>query len=443
MLPRLKPRCYYDLVIAVSIVRPGPIQGDMVHPYLRRRDGLEPVDYPNDAVKDVLKRTLGVTLFQEQCMQLAVVAAGFTPGEADQLRRAMATWRKEGVIEGFRRKMLDGMRANGIDGEFAERIFNQIRGFGEYGFPESHAASFALLVYVSCWLKRRHPAHFTCGLLNSQPMGFYAPAQLVRNLREHGREVLPVDVNASRWDCTVEDDALRLGLRMVHGLHEAIGRSIERARSDRPFASRDDFRRRTQAPRSQLTKLAEADAFQSLGENRRQALWNALAETGKTDGAALFDLAATDDEEAVSLPAMMPEQAVREDYRSTSLSLRAHPLAFQRERLDTIGVLPCGELANVPHGRQVTIAGLVLVKQRPGTAKGITFVTIEDETSIANLILHATTWEANRKVARSSAAWIVKGHVEKRGKVIHVIAARLEDADAKLRDLRVRSRDFQ
>ena len=264
MLPRLKPRCYYDLVIEVAIIRPGPIQGQMVHPYLRRRQGEEEATYPNEAIRSVLGKTLGVPLFQEQCMQLAVIAAGFTPGEADQLRRAMGAWRRPGVIDQFRHKLLDGMKRHGLEGEFAEQVFQQIRGFGEYGFPESHAASFALLVYVSAWLKHYYPAEFTAAIINSQPMGFYAPAQLIQNARQHQVEVRPVDVNFSEWDCTIEENAIRLGFRMIVGLHGASADAIVAARASGPFASMHDFLRRTHLPQAQVTILADADAFDSL-----------------------------------------------------------------------------------------------------------------------------------------------------------------------------------
>lgn len=442
MLPRLKPRCFYDLVIEVAIVRPGPIQGEMVHPYLRRREGVEAATYPNEAIERVLKKTLGVPLFQEQCMRLVNVAAGFSEEKTDEFRRAMAAWKRSGAIERFRSELIDGMSANGYDRDYAERLFHQIRGFGEYGFPESHAASFALLVYVSCYIKRHYPAHFTCALLNSQPMGFYAPAQLVRDLRSHGYEVRPADVNYSGWDCRIQGEALRLGLRMVRGLSQTTGEAIEEARLSGPFGSRDDFRRRTRLPRAQLVKLAEADAFGSLGENRRRSLWNSLAETTKNEDPSLFDLSATDDEACFELPETPTDREVQEDYRSMSLSLRSHPMAFHRDALSQLGVVPNADLLNVPHGKHVKIAGLVLVKQRPGTAKGVTFVTIEDESGIANLILHARTWRENQQVARRSAAWTVHGRVERRDAVVHVVVSRLEMLAGSLASLGVQSRNF-
>ncbi len=397
MLPRLKPREYYDLVIEVAIVRPGPIQGNMVHPYLRRRAGEEPVTYPNDEIRQVLDKTLGVPLFQEQAMRLAVVAAGFTPGEADQLRRAMGAWRRTGVIEQFRQKLLAGMQAKGLPEEFAAEVFRQIRGFGEYGFPESHAASFALLVYVSAWLKHHYPAAFAASLLNSQPMGFYAPAQLVRCARDHGVEVRGVDVGASEWDCTLEGAgktrnselgtrngeretkktrgrtkerglALRLGLRMISGLREGDARRIEAARGAEPFGSLDDFARRTGLSRAVIKRLAAADAFASLAVDRRTALWQALGQ--EEPGAALPLLAqlANPAEPDAPLPVMPVEEQVVADYQMAGLSLRAHPLQFQRPALERLRVVPAARLALWPGGRSVRVAGLVLVRQRPATA---------------------------------------------------------------------------
>jgi error-prone DNA polymerase len=341
MLPRLQPREFYDIVIQVAIVRPGPIQGNMVHPYLRRRANEEEVTYPSDEVREVLKRTLGVPLFQEQAMQLAIVAAGFTPGEADQLRRAMAAWRRPGIIDNFRQKLLDGMTAKNIEKEFAERLFNQIRGFGEYGFPESHAASFALLAYVSAWLKCHYPAAFCAALLNSQPMGFYAPAQLVRDAKEHGVEVRAVDVNHSRWDCTLETDAtqdgwsrptgapsaLRLGLRMIVGLPQAQAVMIEQARAEKPFHSLDDFERRSGVRPSIMERLARADAFQSLSLDRRQSLWKTLEQNKETKRRPLW-AEAEHEETDIALPAMSPQQEVRLDYQTAGLSLKGHPLSL-------------------------------------------------------------------------------------------------------------------
>lgn len=443
MLPRLKPRCYYDLVIEVAIVRPGPIQGDMVHPYLRRRFGEEEETYPSEAIRQVLKKTMGVPLFQEQCMQLAIVAAGFTPGEADQLRRAMGAWRRPGIIDQFRQKLLDGMQQHGLEGEFAERVFQQIRGFGEYGFPESHAASFALLVYVSAWLKCHFPAQFTAAIINSQPMGFYAPSQLVQDARKHDVEVRPVDVNRSAWDCTLEEGGIRLGFRLIKGLQESTASAIVESRLAGAFLSMHDFLRRTSLPQAQVERLAEADALVSLKQTRREAIWNALSVTSKPRQRTLFDDLEPDEEPVATLPMMNPEEEVHTDYRMTGLSLRAHPMAFHRQRLEQLGIIPAERLAQVPNDTLVKVAGIVLMRQRPSTAKGITFVTIEDETGTANLVVHAKTWERFRKITRHSQAWVVHGHVECKDTVIHVIARSLEDLSADLLKLSVKSRDFR
>ncbi|MCA8996474.1 MAG: error-prone DNA polymerase [Planctomycetaceae bacterium] len=443
MLPRLKPRCYYDLVIEVAIVRPGPIQGDMVHPFLRRRFGEEPETYPNEAIREVLKKTLGVPLFQEQCMQLAIVAAGFTPGEADQLRRAMGAWRRPGIIDQFRTKLLDGMRRHGLEGEFAERVFQQIRGFGEYGFPESHAASFALLVYVSAWLKCHYPAQFVAAIINSQPMGFYAPAQLIRDARDHGVGVLPADVNHSDWDCTIEQGQVRLGLRLIQGLHETAAETVMRCRTEGPFESMKEFLRRTGLGQGQTERLAEADAFASLNPTRREVMWDSLAVPKKPRQRTLFDDLDDSDEPMATLPEMAPEEEVDTDYRMTGLSLRAHPLSFHREHLATLGVIPNRQLLETKHGTRVRIAGIVLLRQRPSTAKGITFVTIEDETGTANLVVHTGTWEYFRQIARHSSAWLVHGDVERKDRVIHVVVRRLEDLSERVAAIQHKSRDFR
>ncbi|HEX3997261.1 MAG TPA: error-prone DNA polymerase [Pirellulales bacterium] len=597
MLPRLQPNRFYDLVIEVAIVRPGPIQGDMVHPYLRRRAGEEPIEYPNDAIRAVLEKTLGVPLFQEQAMQLAVVAAGFTPGEADQLRRAMAAWRRPGVIDGFRVKLLEGMRARGLSEEFAERLFKQIRGFGEYGFPESHAASFALLAYVSAWLKFHYPAAFCAALINSQPMGFYAPAQLVRNAIEHGVEVRPIDVNHSRWDCTLEDEedrgqgagirgqeledarvarsasddatlarsasegalgnaqnsqesrrvplalpvpcverdrakctggtsgtqaqsasvepapppsaltdcacqwqtekAIRLGLRMVVGLPQAQALLIEAARDGKPapatlasgprhlcsapfffatrsskgtvpfcsadsakgdsprsadsakgdgppapFRSIDDFSRRSGVRPSVVERLARADAFESMKLNRRASLWQALRPAHAKETFPLFDKLA-DSEPPLALPAMDGRQEVFADYQTAGLSLKSHPIAFFRRELDRLRVVPATKLASLEDGRFVRVAGLVLVRQRPATAKGITFVTLEDETGTANLIVRIDVWERFYTVARTAPAFIAAGRLQNQKGVIHVLVSRLENMNDRVNEIRTHSRDFQ
>ncbi len=443
MLPRLRPRCFYDLVIEVAIVRPGPIQGDMVHPYLRRRANQERVSYPNDEIRAVLEKTLGVPLFQEQAMRLAVVAAGFTPGEADQLRRAMGAWRRPGIIDRFRQKLLAGMLARGLSADFAERVFLQIRGFGEYGFPESHAASFALLVYVSAWLKHYYPAAFAASILNSQPMGFYAPAQLVRDAIEHQVTVLPPDVNHSGWDHRLEYQqsrwALRLGLRSIVGLSEAQGRQLEAAQALRPFGSFADLARRSGVSPGTLKRLAEADAYLSLNLNRREALWQALAE----DRADLPLLNDEPDEFLPALPAMPEAAQVIADYRWLGLSLRAHPLSFLRGDLAKLGVAAAQTLADWRNNGAVKVAGIVLLRQRPGTAKGITFITLEDETGQVNLVVRQAVWEQDRHAARTATLLAAQGHVERRDKVIHVVVRRLEDFSHLLGKLRNRPRDFQ
>ncbi|MDY0169877.1 MAG: error-prone DNA polymerase [Thermoguttaceae bacterium] len=548
MLPRLKPRCFYDLVIEVAIVRPGPIQGDMVHPYLRRRNGEEPVEYPNEAVRQVLEKTLGVPLFQEQAMRLAMVAAGFTPGEADRLRRAMGAWRRQGVIDEFRQRLIDGMTRNGFTPEYAEAVFRQIRGFGEYGFPESHAASFALLVYASAWLKRHYPAAFTAALLSSQPMGFYAPAQLVRDARQHGVEVRPVDVNFSRWECTLEPagdcpdfrgrevnmpdarhpkaakmglspsgvpvgwvvpavsaagfthaaetsdstgsdeaaaaartvfsnarkgdspifaaeescdeaalpcvpqksgqspatgPALRLGFLMLRGMHQAHAEQITEARGDRPFGSIDEFTRRTGLGRAVVARLAKAGAFDSLTFSRRESLWHALDQGGGE--LPLFGHTEQQQEPDAGpppLPALSPMEEVLADYRTQGLSLRGHPIGFLRQRLDAAGVVPAERLATWPNGTKVSVAGIVLVRQRPSTAKGITFVTLEDETGQANLIVRPGVWKRFRQAALGAAVLLATGTLQREGAVIHVVAQRLENLSERLGDLGPQSRDF-
>ena len=474
MLPRLKPRTFYDLVIEVAIVRPGPIQGKMVHPYLRRRAGEEEVTFPNDIIRGVLRKTLGVPLFQEQAMRLAVVAAGFTPGEADQLRRAMGAWRRTGVIERFRQKLLDGMRQRGLDEEFATRLFEQIRGFGEYGFPESHAASFALLVYVSAWLKCHYPAVFAAALINSQPMGFYAPAQLVRNARERGVQVLPIDVNASDWDCTLEpasafhehaprhsvsanaeplagaapdprrdrEWALRLGLRLISGLSATHAERVVAARRRAQFQSLADLSRRAGLGRAVLKRLSAADALGKLAENRRQGVWQALAQSPRGESMPLFASNADDDEPLVALPEMTTQEEVIADYCATGLSLRAHPMQFKRSRLESLGVTPAVDLTRLPPYRLARVAGVVLVRQRPGTAKGITFMTLEDETGVVNLIVRQEIWRRYRQAARTAAALLASGRLQSKDGVIHLLVNKLVDLGALLGELRSVSRDF-
>ena len=441
MLPRLKPRNFYDLVIEVAIVRPGPIQGDMVHPYLRRRRGEETVDFPSVELEQVLAKTLGVPLFQEQAMKIAIVAAGFTPSEADQLRRAMATFRRNGTIHMFRQKLIDGMVANGYEQDFAERCFKQIEGFGDYGFPESHAASFALLVYVSAWLKCYYPEVFACAILNSQPMGFYAPAQLVRDARDHGVEARPVDVNHSNWDCTLEPDgkgghALRLGFRQIKGFSEEHAETMTEARQrgGRPFADPADLWRRARLPVSTLENLARGDAYGSMGLSRRQALW-AVRALGP-DELPLFALAGENRREPeVRLPRMPLGEEVSHDYAALRLSLKKHPLALMRDRLAAEGVTPNEKLAEMNNGQRVTVAGLALVRQRPGTASGVIFITLEDETGIANLVVWPKTFERYRRQVMSARLIRVTGELQREGIVIHVISDRIEDLTDRLRAL--------
>jgi error-prone DNA polymerase len=459
MLPRLKPKEFYDLVIEVAIVRPGPIQGDMVHPYLRRREKHEPVTYESPELEAVLSKTLGVPLFQEQAMRIAIVAAGFTPAEADRLRRAMATFKRVGTISTFQRKMIDGMTAKGYRREFAERCFQQIEGFGEYGFPESHAASFALLVYASAWIKCHYPDVFAAALLNSQPMGFYAPAQIVRDAEEHGIEVRPVDVNFSDWDCTLErtlaaaslhprhaemkDDiwsthTLRLGLRQISGLAEKEGGEIQKLRGA-GFDSVRDLWLRTRLPPATLERLAAADAFGSLGLNRRDALWavKALRRAGDKDDLPLFAHAAMAElEPDADLPPMPPGEEVIEDYRHLRLSLKAHPLAFLRSELDRRGIVAHQQLASMRSGERVTVAGLVLVRQRPGTTNVI-FMTLEDETGIANTIVWPRIFETYRPVVLGARLISVTGELQNESGVIHVVARHMEDLSRLLRRLSV------
>ncbi|MFL1463753.1 error-prone DNA polymerase [Roseococcus sp. DSY-14] len=432
MLPRHKPRTFYDLVIQVAVVRPGPIQGDMVHPYLRRREGLEPVTFPTPELERVLGKTLGVPLFQEQAMQVAIACAGFTPGEADQLRRAMATFKLTGGVSVFKDKLVGGMVARGYARDFAEKTFSQIEGFGSYGFPESHAASFALIAYASCWVKRHHPDAFLCALLNSQPMGFYAPAQLVRDAKEHGVEVRPPCVNASGWDCTMEGAAVRLGLRLAKGLGAADGQAVAMARGVFPYRSVEEVQRRSGIGDQALEALAAADAFAALGLGRRDALW-----TVRGMRAALPLFAAADrswnhpqpeaTEPAAALPPLPEGGEVVADYRSLGLSLRRHPLAFLRTDLAAMGAIPCADLPRTRDGRRVTAAGLVLVRQKPGSAKGVMFLTMEDETGIANVIVWPKLFERQRPLILSAGMVAVRGRVQSENGVTHLIAEHLSD----------------
>jgi len=487
MLPRLKPRRFYDLVIEVAIVRPGPIQGDMVHPYLRRRDGKEAVEFPSDALRQVLGKTLGIPLFQEQAMKISIVAAGFSPEESDGLRRALATFRRMGDIHQFEDRFLRGMRDNGYEQDFAVRCFKQIEGFADYGFPESHAASFALLVYVSSWLKCHYPAAFACALLNSQPMGFYAPAQIVRDARDHGVEVRPPDINDSDWDCTLEPlpgghVALRLGFRQIKGVKAADAVTLidardkafsfpldggrpewgcepegeegsysapdgaftpalilphqggEKSKKGRevaaavasPYTSVADLWRRTELSKAMLERLARADSFTSIGLDRRQALW-AVKGLDDTPLPLFRHLQEPRIEPAVILPAMPLGEHVADDYRALALSLKAHPLALLRGELAGRHYQPNDCLEQLPHGRRVRIAGLVTARQRPGSAKGVLFATMEDETGIANIIVWPKIFEAFRRPVLRAALLGVSGEIQKEGKVIHVISEGLED----------------
>ena len=504
MLPRLKPREFYDLVIEVAIVRPGPIQGDMVHPYLRRRSGREPVDYPSEALRQVLGKTLGVPLFQEQAMKIAIVGAGFAPEEADRLRRAMATFKRNGDIHLFRDKFVTGMVENGYDRDFATRCFSQIEGFGTYGFPESHAASFALLVYVSAWIKCFYPEVFACALLNSQPMGFYAPAQIVRDAREHGVEVRPVDINHSLWDCTLEaladrpdqhsasfetaalrppqDEefpsaihklphaeecpqgasrsthstcaagdnrrwALRLGLRQIKGFAEADAERLVASRQETGYPDPRDLWRRSGLGRGALERLAEADAFRSIELDRRRALWalKALGEPPLPLFAQEKPSPAPGVERENAVMALLPEmplgEHVVEDYASLSLTLKRHPLAFLRAELAREGLVTAAELACLPVDRRLSIAGIVLIRQRPGSANGVVFITIEDETGIANLIVWPAILERFRRAALGATLLRCIGKLQREESVIHVVADRLEDMTPRLHTLRDRAGD--
>ncbi|WP_309082809.1 error-prone DNA polymerase [Chelativorans sp.] len=458
MLPRLKPQEFYDLVIEVAIVRPGPIQGDMVHPYLRRREKKEPVEYHSDVLKRILQKTLGVPLFQEQAMKIAIEAGGFTPGEADQLRRAMATFKRTGTIKDYHDRMVEGMVSRGYPREFAERCFRQIEGFGEYGFPESHAAAFALLAYASSWFKAFYPDVFCAALLNSQPMGFYAPAQLVRDAREHGVNIRPVDVNSSEWDCTLEDApfdpagvaarhadmrsvirsrrAVRLGFRQVKGLAKA---DMEQLLANRGagYDSVRDLWLRSGIGKSAILRLAEADAFRSLGLDRRTALWavQALDEIGTAERLPLLDrpdLRLADREPEMRLPPMPLGMHVVHDYRALSLSLKAHPVSFLRGALAAEKVIANECLPGIGNGRRVSVAGLVLIRQRPGTSKGVIFMTIEDETGVANIVVWKRTFERFRPQVLGARFVRIDGPVQSASGVIHVIAERIVDLSSRL-----------
>jgi error-prone DNA polymerase len=444
MLPRLRPRCFFDLVIEVAIVRPGPIQGGMVHPYLRRRAGLEPVSYPSEEVKGVLERTLGVPVFQEQVMALAMVAAGFTAGEADHLRRAMAAWRRKGGLEPFEQRLKEGMRARGYADEFADALFRQILGFGEYGFPESHSASFALLVYVSSWLKHHEPAAFCAALLNSQPMGFYAPSQLVQDARRHGVEVLPVDVCRSDHECTLEaaaesaSSALRLGLLMIKGLSEAGAHRIVAARAEQAIASVKDLARRARLDARDLKALAAAGALASLADHRRFAYWDVAGV--ETRPHLLRDAPVMETRPALAAPAEGEDLVA--DYASVGLTLGRHPLALLRPRLARMRLATAAEIRALPHGRPARTTGIVTTRQRPGTASGVVFVTLEDETGYVNVVVWGRLFEQQRREALGARLLTVYGTVEREGEVVHLVAARLADHSALLGSLATESRDF-
>jgi len=459
MLPRLKPECFYDLVIEVAIVRPGPIQGNMVHPYLRRRQGKEEVTYANPALKDVLERTLGVPIFQEQVMKLAMVAAGFTPGEADQLRRSMAAWRRHGGLEQFERRLIDGMCERGYEESFARQIFEQIKGFGEYGFPESHAASFALLAYVSAWLKCHEPAAFTCALLNSQPMGFYAPVQLVRDARDHDVEVRPVDICTSTWDCDLErpDDgdatvrpanspairpannpAIRLGFRMVKGFPEASAGELIRQREQLAFKNVDDLASRVPLSRREWNALADSGALRALAGHRHQAHWRVQ---GINQPAPLFSDSQVM-ETPVALAAPTEGEKLVADYRRLGLTLGRHPLALLRTHLDRLRMLTAEQLSQVEDGRPARAAGMVVTRQRPGTATGVVFITLEDETGSFNVIVWNSLVESQRKIVMGSRLMGVQGVMQREGEVRHLVARHLEDHSGLLGRLATRSRDF-
>ena len=450
MLPRLKPRCFYDLVIEVAIVRPGPIQGGMVHPYLRRRSGIEPVHYPSDVLREALQRTLGVPIFQEQVMQIAMLAAGFSAGEADSLRRSMAAWKRKGGVHKFYERMVSGMLARGYTQAFADDIFKQIEGFGEYGFPESHAASFALLVYVSCWLKQHEPACFLAAMLNSQPLGFYSASQLVQDAQRHGVRVRAVDVSQSDWDCTLEDvepgtdgqPAVRLGLRMVSGLAQAAAQRIVAARLQCQFSSTEDLALRAELEQGDLKALASADALLSLSGHRRQQVWDAAA---LTSAPALLKSVAVN-EPVLNLPPAALGEEVFFDYAALGLSLRSHPVALLRPQLARMRLRTAAQLRDLPDGRLVRACGIVTMRQQPGTAKGVVFVTLEDETGSVNVIVWKSLKDRQRNVLLRARLLAVSGvwqrDVESGGEVRHLIAQSLQDLTPLLGGLRTASREF-
>jgi error-prone DNA polymerase len=441
MLPRMKPDCFYDLVIEVAIVRPGPIQGDMVHPYIRRRNGEEPVDYPSEEIRSILERTLGVPLFQEQAMELAIVAAGFTPGEADLLRRSMATFKFNGLVTKFEHKLINGMTSRGYTKEYAQRIFKQLEGFGSYGFPESHAASFALLVYVSCWLKFYYPEVFAAALLNSQPMGFYQPAQIVRNAEEHGVQILPIDVNRSSWNNTLEEKggkyrALRLGLRQVKGLREEEMEKLilGRLRHEDGEYTAANHLCDAGVTVATLERLANADAFRSMGLDRRQALWEVAALHDRPIEAFEGQASESLFEPQVQLPLLRQSEHVVQDYATTGLSIKGHPVSFIRQTLDLLRVVPAKQANQTENKTMIKTAGLILIRQRPGTAKGVCFITLEDETGTTNLVVFPQLFDKYRKEILHARLLMVEGVVE-RTEVTHIIVRRVFDATKLLGNL--------
>jgi len=462
MLPRLKPRNYYDLVIEVSIVRPGPITGGMVHPYLRRRDGLEEVVYPHPSLEPVLKKTLGVPLFQEQVMKLAVIAADYTPGEADQLRRDMAAWRRSGRLERHKERLITRMMTKGIAKEFAERVFEQIRGFGDYGFPESHAASFAYIGYVSAWLKRHHPEVFVCALLNAWPMGFYSPATIIDDAKRHNSKILPVDAQMSRWECTLEECpaaqepggngrgvksgntrgqktlAVRVGLRYVKGLREEVGRTIEKEQDKRPFESIDDFITRTKLEDGALTRLSEAGAFEYFERHRRNALWRIVGHDRTTTPKLPID----DKEPQITFDALSHFETIGWDYSSTGHSTRGHPLSPFREELESMGLPTARAVTALPNGRRASYAGIVINRQRPGTAKGVVFMTLEDETGFVNIVVWKNVFKKYMVLAKTSSFLGVTGKIQKESGVTHLVTESLWDPTTRRKPWRRGSRDF-
>ncbi|MEM1410878.1 MAG: error-prone DNA polymerase [Pseudomonadota bacterium] len=448
MLPRLRPACFYDLVIEVAIVRPGPIQGNMVHPDLKRRRGEEAVRYPSEALRQVLDRTLGVPIFQEQVMQIAMVAAGFSGSEADVLRRSMAAWARRGGLEHLHQRLVDGMRERGYSDEFAEQIFNQIKGFGEYGFPESHAASFALLVYVSAWLKRHYPAAFTCALLNAQPMGFYQPAQLVQDAQRHGMTVLPVDLRYSQWDSTLEPGrnntpCVRLGLRRVKGFNARAAERLVAARQERCFRDTQDLCDRAQLDRRELQVLADAAALRGIAGHRHRARWETSAvQPARDDLLSGIDGRDAQDSRGVAVRPPSARDDLEADYRSTGLTLGRHPVAFIRAELRRRRARPAREIVALPHGTPARACGLVTMRQRPQTANGTMFITLEDETGTLNVVLWPRVCERQRAEVLRSGLLAVDGVLETDGDVHHLVAQRLHDFDPLLRGFRSHSRDF-